>query len=219
MLNVTKPDKETTRWTIISVLILLVILIPFFLYGDQIEAWFKDFTTRAQGYPAASFAVIAALLGSDILLPIPSSLVSTAAGILLGILYGTLASFLGLTISCLIGYTLGSFSAPAMQKILLKPRDIQHLNRMYLRFGDWIILITRPVPVLAESAVLFAGIGRMPFTRFLALSSLSNLGISLLYAITGRLAGITHSLPLAFAGAILLPLVILLVYRLFKPAP
>jgi uncharacterized membrane protein YdjX (TVP38/TMEM64 family) len=217
MKNKTK-HKEILRWVAVSTIILVIILFPFFVYGEQLENWFKKFMEYAGNHPLLSFSTIVALLGSDILLPIPSSFVNTASGILFGIFYGTLASFIGLTISCIFGYILGRFSGLLLKKSLLKQSDIQHLERMYHRLGDWIIAITRPVPVLAESSVLFAGMAHMPFMRFMILTSISNLGISLLYAITGHLSDMSSSLPFAFIGAILIPLIILIVYHVLKPS-
>ena len=60
--------------------------------------------------------------------------------------------------------------------------------------------------ILAEAAVLFAGMGKMPFTRFILLSTLANLGVSAAYAAIGAFAAGVNSFLLAFAGAMLLPL-------------
>ena len=70
------------------------------------------------------------------------------------------------------------------------------------------MVAVRAVPVLAEASVLFAGIGSMRFGRFLLLTSLSNLGISLVYASVGAFAAEIQSFLLAVAGAVLVPLVV-----------
>ncbi len=64
-----------------------------------------------------------------------------------------------------------------------------------------------PVPVLAEASVLFAGMSKMNFRRFLIISTLSNLGISIVYAAVGAYSVSENSFLLAFAGAIIIPAV------------
>jgi membrane protein DedA with SNARE-associated domain len=73
-----------------------------------------------------------------------------------------------------------------------------------------VIVITRPVPVLAEASVLFAGMSRMPTGQFMLLTMLSNLGISAVYAAVGAFSANANSFLLAFAGSILIPLVAML---------
>ena len=58
-----------------------------FLFGEFIENWTRNFLDAASGHSILVAVVLSALLGSDILLPIPSSVVSTAAGLLLGFIY------------------------------------------------------------------------------------------------------------------------------------
>jgi membrane protein DedA with SNARE-associated domain len=76
------------------------------------------------------------------------------------------------------------------------------------------IVICRAVPVLAEASVLFAGVTRMPFRRFLLLAGLSNLGIAVTYSAVGAYALEAESFLLAFAGAIILPGIAMLVAHL-----
>ena len=71
------------------------------------------------------------------------------------------------------------------------------------RYGDWTILICRPVPVLAEASVIFAGLVGAPFARFFALTALSNLGIALGYAAFGAFSMRMDSFLLAFLGALI----------------
>jgi glutathione peroxidase len=47
------------------------------------------------------------------------------------------------------------------------------------------VLLMRPVPVLAEASVVFAGMGRMRFPRFLLMTTLANMLISGAYAWMG----------------------------------
>src|SRR5262249_55067225 len=160
-----------------GLLLLAAILIPFFIWEDAIMAWTTRFTSQP-GNAATVALTLAALLASDIVLPIPSSLVSTAPGALLGFVPGTITSWAGLTVGSVIGFALGKTSAPRW----LGAEDRARLENARTKYGDWIVIVFRPVPVLAEASCVFAGASVMPFGRFTLIASLANLGISLAYA-------------------------------------
>jgi len=162
---------------------LAAILIPFFIWEEAILDWTRRFTAQP-GNAIAMGATLAALLAADIVLPVPSSLVSTAAGALLGFAPGALASWVGMSVGALVGYALGRKSAPRW----LNGDDLARLERARARYGDWAVVLLRPVPVLAEASCVFAGASAMPMGRFLLLTSAANLCISIAYAAAGALA-------------------------------
>jgi uncharacterized membrane protein YdjX (TVP38/TMEM64 family) len=90
------------------------------------------------------------LLASDVLLPVPSSIVGTLLGARLGFTLGLLWSFAGLCLGNAVGYALGR---------LLPERFVERLPR-----GPSLLVLfaTRAVPVLAEAATLTAGAERVP---------------------------------------------------------
>ena len=145
------------------------------------------------------------LLASDILLPIPSSLASTACGLLFGVVTGAAISLADMTVSCVLGYWLGAVCGRSLIGRWVGCEDLARLDALTARAGDWAVVVARPVPVLAEASVLVAGIGGMPFRRFLVLSGLANLGISVIYAVAGAFAATTHSFLLAVLAAIAVP--------------
>ena len=69
------------------------------------------------------------------------------------------------------------------------------------RWGAGALVVCRAVPVLAEASVLLAGVTSMPWRRFLAVTSLANLGIAAIYAWAGQQAMESDAFLLAFGGA------------------
>jgi membrane protein DedA with SNARE-associated domain len=136
--------------------------------------------------------------------------VSTACGALLGFLPGLLTSWIGMCAGSLLGYWLG-VRFPAER--FLAASDIERLESTHRRYGDWMLVVFRAVPVVAEASVFFAGLTRRPFGRFLLITTLSNFGISLAYAATGAFAAKTDTFLYAFAGAIGIPAVAMLLTR------
>ncbi len=202
------------RWSLLIALLLAVVLVPFALIGEPIEAWTDSFLRTAADHPLSTALVLGGLLISDILLPIPSSIVSTSAGYLLGFIGGTITSFLGMTLGSVCGYWLGSSPGHALTRRLVGKEELERMRRLHERFGDRAIVLARPIPVLAEISTFFAGIAGMPFRRFLLLAALSNLGVSLAYAAVGAYSATVDSFLVAFAGAILLPAIGLIAARL-----
>ena len=156
---------------------------------------------------------LGSLLASDILTPVPSSLVSTATGFLLGFAKGAFTSAVGMTISCVLGFWLGARCGRSVACRLVGDGELKRLEKMSERFGGWVIVAARPVPVLAEASAIFAGMSGMSAYRFLLLSTLSNVGISAVYAAVGTFSATVNSFLFAFAGAVIVPLAAMLVMR------
>lgn len=173
-----------SRWLILGALILACILVPFALFEDPVTKWVTAFLAQPHAPWILGFA-IAALLAADVLLPVPSSVISIGAGALLGFSGGLAASTAGMTLGCIVGYWLGLRGARRPAERLLGSGEMAKLERAHTLFGEWIVLLLRPVPVLAEASVVFAGMGNMRFPRFLAMTALANLLISAGYAWMG----------------------------------
>ena len=203
--------KNVLTW----VFVIAIILIPFALFGELIEQYVEELISNARSISAASAMLIfSALLAGDVFLPIPSSLISTGAGYLWGFAVGTVVSLLGMTLGCLLGYIV------AQQWGRFVGNSLSHSDRGLLlkgmddRFSDWFIVFCRPVPVLAEASVFYAALSGMKPTRFMALCSGSNLGISLVYAAAGAFSADLDSFLIAFLAAIAIPGIALLSHRL-----
>jgi uncharacterized membrane protein YdjX (TVP38/TMEM64 family) len=200
-------------WTALAALALALILIPFFLFEDAVNQWAASLLRPGRRDPAIAAAVVA-LLGLDVVLPIPSSLVSTAAGITLGFLPGWAASTAGMTLGSLAGYALGrSFGLPLVRR-LTDGRDLERVADRFRRSAPWALAAMRPVPVLAEASALVAGVSRMHVPAYFVVTTLANAGISAIYCGTGANAGGAASFFLAFAASLALPGAAMLVDRL-----
>lgn len=193
------------KWTVLWIAILALILVPFFLFGADIDGWITHFIKTAGSRRVMAGFVLASFLASDIFLPIPSSLVSAACGYLLGFFGGTLASLAGMTASCIIGYGFSSSAVKYAAGKIVGASELQRLQNLNKNYGNWMLVVCRPIPVLAEASVLFSGVSGMKFRRFVLLTTLSNLGISGVYSAVGAYSASAHSFLSAFLVSILLP--------------
>ncbi|ETX09110.1 TVP38/TMEM64 family protein [Candidatus Entotheonella palauensis] len=206
------------RWMLLSGILLAVIVLPFLVLAQPIEAWFQKWLQSATEQEGLTALILGTLLAADVLLPIPSSVVSTAAGALHGLWLGTLVSTAGMTLSCAIGYWLGASAGRRVATRLIGPVSLRRCEELHQRGGDWMIVVARSIPVLAEASTFYAGMGRMRLKRFISLSAFSNLGISLVYAAFGVSSVRLTSFWLAFGAAILCPVMAMFVVSKLYPA-
>ena len=201
------------RWAALGILVLALLLVPFLLFEEEFErlaTWLAD--GHASGWATA--AAIGGLLAFDVFLPVPSSIVSTGAGALLGFWRGAMVVWIGMTAGCLIAYALG-WGASQGARRLVGADSLARAQGLSQRFGAWAILICRPVPVLAEATVVFAGIVGAPLGPFVALTASSNMGIALAYSAVGAFSMRMQSFVLTFLGALALPGLALLFAKLW----
>jgi len=191
------------RWVLLIGLMFALIIIPFLIWEKQFEAlgtWLAE--GHLSGWTSAS--IIASLLALDVFLPVPSSIVSTGAGVLLGFWRGAAVIWIGMTVGCVMGYVFGVKAAAAARK-LVGADGLVRAGAIMDRHGSWALVVCRPIPVLAESSVVFAGLVRTPVRPFFWMTTLSNLGIALAYAAVGAYSMEAQSFLLTFFAALALP--------------
>ena len=186
-------------------LALLVPILPFFAFGEALEARITGWLDPPPAPAAVALATIG-VLAMDVFLPVPSSVVSTFAGSQLGVLAATVASWLGMTAGAMFAFWLAKSCGRPLAARLSSGEDLDEMDRLAGRYGGWVLIVTRPLPILAEAAVLFLGTTSLGWRQFLPAVFLSNLGIALVYSVLGRWAQSQGELPLAFAASIALPL-------------
>ena len=204
--------RELLRPMLPMIVILAIPIVPFLLFGTQVEAWFAAWEKNPPAPPAVA-AVVVGLLATDIFLPIPSSVVATLAGYQLGAVGGTVATWAGMTIGAVIGFALARGLGPGFVAWMTRHSDLTRTQMLTERFGPLILVLGRGVPVLAEATVLLMGMHGLSWRRFLPPVMLANLGLAVAYAAFGELAGKYQLLPLAVGVSIALPVVMVALFR------
>ena len=114
-------------------------------------------------------------------IPLPSELIMPLAGWMLiaerglGIGHVLLAGFygaLGCTLGSILAYVVGARGGrPLVERygryILLSRHDLELSDRWFQKYGDWVIFISRLLPVVRTFISLPAGIARMNLTKFI----------------------------------------------------
>jgi uncharacterized membrane protein YdjX (TVP38/TMEM64 family) len=195
------------RWLVALSLVLLAIILPFLLFEERILGWVPALLEALRARPFVGGALLVALLAGDVVLPVPSSLVSASAGAAFGWRVGAAVIWLGMTLGCLFGYGLGRSAGRLLMVRLVGEAELARARGLFADAGPVALVVTRAVPVLAEAGLLAAGAARMPIGRFLVSTSLANAAVAIAYALVGAAAAGAQSFLLLFLGLALIPTV------------
>jgi 3-dehydroquinate synthase len=188
-----------------SAVIIMVLLIASFLLFETSLTSYIQAVSAPKFDPFLIALIFIAIFASDIFLPIPSSLVSVAAVVLLGPDFGFFTVWAGMTLGCLIGYSVGAGSSVWLTRKFLKPADVKKTLEFSNRYGLSALVLLRAIPVLSETSVLLAGLTRVVFRNFLIVTSLANAGVAAIYAYWIGESAEGSAIYLVFFGSILVP--------------
>ncbi|MBT4692993.1 MAG: hypothetical protein HOB73_06595 [Planctomycetaceae bacterium] len=194
--------KTMLRQLIPVVVVLAVPIIPFVFMGDLMEQW-------VSGLEDSRYLpwIVIALLSGDLILPIPSSVVTTyIGGEYPHSLIGTLISWVGMSLGAVIGFALARRYGQPFALRFSSTAQLENAGELAGRFGPIFLVLARGVPVVAEASILLMGIHRLSWRRFLIPVLLSNFGISLGYTLFGAFAKEHHWFPVALGVSICVPI-------------
>jgi uncharacterized membrane protein YdjX (TVP38/TMEM64 family) len=152
------------------------------------------------GILAASIGV--GLLIADVVLPVPSSIVMVAHGALFGVLWGTTLSLVGSVGAAVFGFAIGRRGGKLLERAVT-PAERERASSILERWGTLAIIVTRPVPLLAETVAIMAGASSMSWRAIILASIAGSLPMALLYALTGAAVADLQNTALMF-GVVLL---------------
>jgi uncharacterized membrane protein YdjX (TVP38/TMEM64 family) len=204
--------QSISRPLLLLTILLLIPIIPFLFFGEAIEARVEQWTQSVDS-PWIVTAGVAGVLATDVLLPVPSSFVSTFAGAKLGTGLGTLASWTGMSIGAIFGFALARRWGRPLAERLSRPEDLNRMAQASERYGPAVLILTRAIPVFAEATVLLMGIHLLDWKKFLPAVLLSNLGIAIAYSAFGKFAQQHEWLALALGISVALPVAVTAVAR------
>lgn len=133
--------------------------------------------------------MIALFLALDLVLPVPSSVVMTVSGGMLGMVTGAAVAFAGSMVSALIGFGLCRLFGRRAFARLVGEKDTSRIEEFFETYGAWAIILSRSVPMLTEVISCLAGLSPMSARRFTLLTVAGTLPVCLVYAWVGATAG------------------------------
>jgi uncharacterized membrane protein YdjX (TVP38/TMEM64 family) len=172
------------RYLLMMAAIIAVLLTIFFLLNATEVAFLSDPTPWMKSGGPLAAALGVSLLIADVILPVPSSLVMVTHGALFGVISGTLLSLLGSLGATLFGFAIGRRGGKLLDRVV-SPVERVRADYLLQRWGTLAVIVTRPIPVLAETVAILAGTSSLGWGRLVLASLAGSLPPSLLYALTG----------------------------------
>lgn len=161
---------------------------------DAITELTRDAVTSA-GYAG----LFAAMVVENLFPPIPSEIVLPLAGFEvsqgnLAFVWTLLAATAGSLVGALMLYAIGRYGGRALvlrwgRVLRVGPADLDRAERWFDRWGDWVVLGARVVPIARSVVSIPAGVARMRLGRFCLLTAAGSLVWNLILIGAGQQLG------------------------------
>ncbi|WP_298334612.1 DedA family protein [Ferrimicrobium sp.] len=148
-------------------------------------------------------AILVLMTLESALIPVPSELVMTLAGVLAAsgklsligaILVGILGNLIGSVILWAIGRTGGRSLVERFGRfIFVKPRDLDRAERWFQRHGEAAVIISRLLPVVRSVISLPAGVAEMPVSKFSLYTLIGSIPFVALLTLAGYWLGANYT--------------------------
>ncbi len=136
------------------------------------------------GGGVAVAAVAVTLLVVDVVLPVPSSVVMLALGAAYGVVAGAVLATIGSVVAAAIVFAIGRHSERWLDRFV-SPDDRSDFASWFERRGVVAIIVSRPLPIVAETVAGLAGTTSMSARRFVAVAAAGTMPVAIAYAATG----------------------------------
>lgn len=174
-------------FVIVSIIIIFVLFGSFESFSSSLLSAYSDDPVK---YIGTSFIILA----TDVVMPVPSSILMYLNGYTLGVVSGSILSWISLMTSSVLAYAIGKYN-PFKYLDNLENRSVTDL-------GPYLIIVSRGIPVLAEAISIMGGVTRMPIRKFILLHAIGYIPICVLYAYLGKYAINKNSFVLALGISI-----------------
>ncbi|QDV38825.1 TVP38/TMEM64 family protein [Tautonia plasticadhaerens] len=183
---------------LLVVAIVVVLLTPYFIWHDEMDAYFAS-----EGYqrwllsvkPFAWMIGIALIVG-DLVLPVPTPPVMATLGTLYGTVLGGLIASTGSVLAGLTAYGLARAFGDRGARMIASEEELVEFRRFFDNWGAAGIIASRALPILPEVLTLLAGLAGMHLGRFVLSLVLGSVPVGLLMAFAGDWAGESSTLLL-----------------------
>lgn len=204
------------RLSLIFLVLASLVIIPFVIWGDQVEQAMSLEQTVAWLKLNGSWAWAGGLglLIIDLFLPILGTVVMSALGLVYGWFWGGVLSALGSMGAGLLAYGLCRKLGRRAAHFFTGENGLTEGERLFHgEAGGWLVAFSRWMPVLPEVVACLAGMMRMPFSRFLAALVAGSIPMGFVFAWIGHTGNDRPMMALILSAG--LPPFIWATFRLF----
>ena len=190
-------------WVTVAVLTVLLAL-PFVFWGDAFEVAFSPERTREvfDSWGSWAWLVGVALITSDILLPMPATVVMTVLGTLYGPLLGGLIASTGSFIAGSVAYGACRLLGRRAARRIVGENELRRGHELFQSVGGWAVALSRWLPLLPEVVACVAGLVKMPAGRFFASLGCGSVPLGFTLAFLGGVGATSPRLVLVLSAVL-----------------
>jgi uncharacterized membrane protein YdjX (TVP38/TMEM64 family) len=184
------------RVTLIVLLVAGFFLVTFgvcLVMGWFTPDWIRDFLSGRK--PEAIALIVFLLLAADLVLPVPSSVLLSAAAMIVDWKLIAAAGVGGMLTGNLVGYWACRLAGGRAFARFVRPEEAARFGRWLDRYGPGALVVSRLVPVMAETLSCMAGMARMKFGKFLAGLLVGTVPFAIFFAVIGHHYGRVQGQP------------------------
>ena len=180
-----------TKLTLLIVLMVAMIIVPFAIWQEQITSYFEsqEYRDWIESIKPYAWAIAIALLISDLFLPIPATPIMAVMGGIYGAFWGGIIAGVGSILAGLTAYAIARYGGNRLRRIIANDEELTKFQEFFNRWGAAGIIASRAMPVLPEVLTLLAGLAKMNFRKFLASLVLGSFSVAYALALAGEQAG------------------------------
>ena len=187
---------------------LLGVMLLLFLVAEAIDVPILTEPTPLGSRTGTAAAMVGVtLLVVDVVLPVPSSVVMITHGALFGVPMGMALSVIGSLGSFALGFALGRRGEPVVTR-LVPEEERRRADRFLLRWGTVGVVLSRPVPLLAETVSFMAGASPLRWRAALGAAALGCVPAAAVYAVAGALAASFATGAVVFVAVVVVAAVV-----------
>ena len=192
---------------LLSIFIALALLfaVPFLLWGDAFQERFAgDGAVNAwiENYGSWAWMVGVLLLAADLVLPVPSTAVMSALGLVYGVFLGGLLGAAGSILSGCLAYAICRSLGRETAIRIAGEKDLRRGERLFASVGGWVVALSRWLPLLPEVVACMAGLSRMPPIHFFLALVCGTLPLAFTFAAVGERGVDSPALALSLSAAL-----------------
>ncbi|MBC8161594.1 MAG: TVP38/TMEM64 family protein [Roseiflexaceae bacterium] len=116
------------------------------------------------------------MVAQTVVAPLPGSLIAAANGIVFGIWWGTLLSWVGGLMGASLAFGIARWLGRNAVTRLLGPAQLDAANQFGQREGFWVVLVARLIPLVSFDLISYlVGLSTMSYRRFLLATAIGML--------------------------------------------
>jgi uncharacterized membrane protein YdjX (TVP38/TMEM64 family) len=136
---------------------------------------------------AAPLMSIFLMILQAVIAPLPAFLITESNGLVFGVYWGTVISWVGAMLGALISFMISRLFFETFAKRLLgEKKSMKYLDRMSSKYGFKVVLIARLLPFISFDLISYvAGLSSIKLRPFLLATGIGMLPATLVYTVVG----------------------------------